>query len=517
MKLLVDTDAFCKLGLAGLLPDAALIFGAKLEDCRRLPALPYMLRRGRLRKRYGGEDCDRLIPLADGMPAVPEASVDWLDKLVSFEGVDPGEAQMIAVAAEFGVFVLSGDKRAFTAIKTIDSIRNALAGRICVLEAALLALCERLGTQVVKQRVAPLADKDQVIKTCFSPSNPSPVEGLQSVLQERRRRCSAAPPLAASSRWQLVTFGAHHYVPILKIKRGEKRALAQIAANVHQKITPLLEIVERKADKAPTIQRHLDTSFKGLAESVSLYSRCFLDVREIASDGPQAAIDVFRRASDAGMVFTPVTGISRTVDVAAALGHRTHGLALRLMRSEFENGDLATRVDSFLRLHGLMPHELDLVVDLGAIEELIVDGVVALTEAFIAEVPHHEQWRTFTVSACAFPQTMGGIERHSHTLVERTDWIAWRDHLHAKRGALQRLPTFSDCAIQHPLGVEGFDPRIMQVSAAIRYTLQDEWLLIKGESTRSTTPSTQFPELATRLVYGHLRPYVCGTYTLRGL
>jgi hypothetical protein len=180
MKLLVDTDAFCKLGLAGLLSDAALIFDAKLEDCRRLPALPHMLRRGTLRKRYGEGDCDRLIPLAAGMTAVPGASIEWLDKLVSVEGVDPGEAQMIAVAAEFGVFVLSGDKRALNAIKTIGSITDALAGRVCILEAALLALCERLGPEVVRQRVAPLADKEKVIKTCFSPTNPSPVEGLQS-------------------------------------------------------------------------------------------------------------------------------------------------------------------------------------------------------------------------------------------------------------------------------------------------------------------------------------------------
>ena len=38
-------------------------------------------------------------------------------------------------------------------------------------------------------------------------------------------------------------------------------------------------------------------------------------------------------------------------------------------------------------------------------------------------------------------------------------------------------PTFSDCAIQHPVGVEGFNPRTMQVSASVRYALPDQWLL----------------------------------------
>jgi hypothetical protein len=273
-----------------------------------------------------------------------------------------------------------------------------------------------------------------------------------------------------------MTFGPHHYVPVLKVKRGEKTALRQISANLRAQITPLLEIVERKPDKA--LAEHLDTAFKELAESVRAYPRCFLDAREIEPDGPQAAVEVFRRASNAGMAFAPVMGISRTVNVAAALGHRTHGLALRLTRAELESGNLATNVGAFLRLNELAPEELDLIIDLGAVEDLIVDGIATFTGAFMAEVPHHERWRTFTVSACAFPMSMRGVDRHSHDLVVRSDWIAWRDHLYARRHGFPRLPTFSDCAIQHPLGVEGFDPRIMQVSASIRYTLEEAWLLI---------------------------------------
>lgn len=305
-----------------------------------------------------------------------------------------------------------------------------------------------------------------------------------------------------------MTFGPHHYVPILKVKRGEKAALGRISANLRSRITPLLEIVERKPEKV--LAAHLETAFKDLAESVSAYPRCFLDVREIEPDGPQAAVEVFDRAANAGMVFTPVTGISRTADVAAALGHRNDGLALRLTRREFESGDLAAKVEAFLGLHELAPNDVDLIIDLGAVEDLIADGIATFTEAFMADVPHHDRWRTFTVSGCAFPVSMGGVDRHSHDLVDRADWIAWRDHLHARRGLLTRLPTFSDYAIQHPLGVEGFAPRIMQVSASIRYTKDEHWLLIKGEGTRSTPPSVQFPELATRLVYGHLRPHFAG-------
>ena len=300
-----------------------------------------------------------------------------------------------------------------------------------------------------------------------------------------------------------MTFALDHYVPVLKVKRGEKRALQLISPSLHHGITPLLEIVERKDPTA--VEAHLDTAFKDLADSLRRYSRCFLDAREIAPDGPSAAAEVFQRAFAASMVFTPVTGLSRSADVDAALNYRTHGLALRLTRAEFESGGLPGQLWDFIGQHGLAPEETDLIVDLGPVENLVTAGVTALTDAFLADVPDHSRWRTLIVSACAFPSSMGAVSRNSSAVIQRAEWVAWRDGLYARRHTLARLPTYSDCAIQHPAGVEAFNPVTMQVSATIRYAGSDDWLLVKGESTRLTPPGVQFPALATQLVYGRLR------------
>ena len=304
-----------------------------------------------------------------------------------------------------------------------------------------------------------------------------------------------------------MTFGPEHYVPTLKVKRAEKAALRQLPPVLRSRITPLLEIVERK-EKA--IEEHLETAFKNLAESLKGYPRCFLDVREIEPDGPAAAAAVFARASAAGIDFTPVTGVARTVDVDAALTHPGHGLALRLTRREFEEGDIEIKLEAFLDQHHVAAQDVDLIVDLGAVDDLIPAGVESLTNAFLNDVPDHESWRTFTVSACAFPMSMGGVKRHSHKLVERADWLAWKDNLHGRRADLARLPSFSDCAIQHLSGVEGFDARTMAASASIRYARDQHWLLVKGESTRNVPPSLQFPQLASKLVYGPLQHHFSG-------
>jgi len=303
-------------------------------------------------------------------------------------------------------------------------------------------------------------------------------------------------------------FGPNHYVPVLKVKRAEKAALRSIAPSLCERITPLLEIVARKPDK--TVADHLKTSFDHLADSVKPYAQCFLDLREIASDGQSAAVSAFQRAARDGIVFTPVTGLSRTADVTAALAHQTNGLAIRVTRSEFERVGLPARLQAFMSRHGLIPEQTDLIIDLGLVDSMLSVGVAALTDAGLQEVPDQTRWRTLTVSACAFPSSLASVGRHAHGLIVRTEWCIWKDHLHVQRKALKRLPTFSDCIIQHSKGVEWFDPRTMKVSAAIRYAYLNDWLIIRGESIKRTPPRTQFPRLAAQLTGGPLQSYYSG-------
>ena len=306
-----------------------------------------------------------------------------------------------------------------------------------------------------------------------------------------------------------MTFSSRHYVPVLKLKRGEKQALSHISPGLRPYVVPLLEVVERK--QAPTVDKHLTTGFRDLATSLQGYSRCLLDVREIEPDGISGANEAFDRALTAGIQFTPVTGISRAADVPPAIGlSNARGVGIRLTRQEFEKHLIPNDLNRFLSAYGLTPDRVDLIVDLGSIDTLITAGAIALTQAFLAVVPNKSQWRTLTVTASSFPISMGVVNRNSSGRVERSDWLAWRIGQFERRATLARLPTFSDCAIQHPVGIEDFDPRFMRVSASIRYASGDDWLLIKGESTRTNPPSIQFPQLATQLVYGRLQAEYAG-------
>lgn len=180
MKVLVDTDAFCKLGLAGLLTGAVAILGAKITDCGRLPALPHMLRRGSVPKRFGKEVCESLLETADAIPALQPMSSAWLDRFLPVPGIDPGEAQLFSTAAEHRLFVLSGDKRALRAIGQVEGAAQVLSGLIVTVEAALIALHDSIGADALRTRVAPLRAFDATVAICFSDGNADPLSAAWS-------------------------------------------------------------------------------------------------------------------------------------------------------------------------------------------------------------------------------------------------------------------------------------------------------------------------------------------------
>ena len=179
-RLLVDTDAYCKLGVAGLLHDALGVFGVAVEECGRLAALPYMLRRGGLRSRFGDSASDVLARQAETMPLAIQPGEDWLNPLTAEPSIDPGEAQLLAASAEHGLLLLTGDKRGIRSVKDIPGYPEALEGRIVVLEAILAELCLKLGVSTVRSRISPLINQDTAVRVCFSDSNATPMAALLS-------------------------------------------------------------------------------------------------------------------------------------------------------------------------------------------------------------------------------------------------------------------------------------------------------------------------------------------------
>ena len=164
--LFIDNDIFGKLGAAHLFLDAVAALGTFYDQCRRTPALPYMLRRGSFRDYPGPEFAKSLGPLANSIDPITEPSTDWLDPLTKVPGIDPGEAMLFAVAAEDDQkrsLILTGDKRAVVALKDVAPHHDRLKGGIVTLEAILIHLLDTLSEERLRR------DLDRMLGICLNP------------------------------------------------------------------------------------------------------------------------------------------------------------------------------------------------------------------------------------------------------------------------------------------------------------------------------------------------------------
>ena len=189
--LLIDSDAFCKLGVSGLLYDSLGVLGVPIPQCRILPALPHMLRKGRLRNSLGEELADYMSRQVEAFSQADEPNIEWLESLIHLPELDSGEARLMALAAERGHLLVTGDKRAMRSLGHLPEYVSALDGSVIALEALVAQMCMTLGEETIRLRIHPTTLIDKIIAICFSPSNPHPLEGLKSYLSDLQ--ASVAP------------------------------------------------------------------------------------------------------------------------------------------------------------------------------------------------------------------------------------------------------------------------------------------------------------------------------------
>ena len=181
------------------------------------------------------------------------------------------------------------------------------------------------------------------------------------------------------------------------------------------------------------------------------------------------------------MVLVPVVNLSSDKEVgkvSCSLAKRYgHGLCLRLVRADFKDlQDLAKRIDAFLNTCSLPIGQIDLLVDLKEDTDNEYTSILGLCQ----KMPNITEWRTFALASGAFPVDLTGCRPDKKNLIPRMDWKNWL----GQRGVpMKRHPSFADYTIQHPVYKEG--AQFFAPSASIRYTLKDEWIVMRGQRGKS--------------------------------
>lgn len=298
------------------------------------------------------------------------------------------------------------------------------------------------------------------------------------------------------------------YVPILKGKQGELNALSNIGAE-SANLIPLLEVVPSGMDDADPQEAAKDIArfADRLAISWTMGEPVFLDAGLLPDDLPLAQgwppiQHLLVHAEARGVRGIPVV---RTTDsavtrsaVRAALTETQQGsVCLRLGPDDTESDEAAPEelIDRLLEDLSVSAADAHLVVDFGVLAD---EGGIRLASRMarylLGDIPHLEDWQSFTLAAGAFPSALTDVQASVFAEIPRTDWLFWRDT--TERLRLGRHPGFGDYAIANPSIAQGaaFAP-----APQIRYTADEHWLILRGRKG-VRRGSQQFYDICARIV-----------------
>jgi hypothetical protein len=290
-------------------------------------------------------------------------------------------------------------------------------------------------------------------------------------------------------------FGHKHYVPILKSKEGEFKALAELKVPSKDFITPLFEIVGvpwdyTEEEEMKTIEDHLDKiAGKIITHWGNKYSYFvdgwLIDENRKMSDSVTHYFDYFFQQLRINPILgIPVTGMSRHIDYKTAvkkiISIDKKGVCVRIEAGDISNPQLNSLMDNEIKYYGVQPKDIDIIIDLDEIQQTPIHLITISIITFINSLIHLKEWRTLTISSSAFPIDLSGITVNTVDTIDRNDWSLWK---HLLIQPLKRKPSFGDYGISNPEIID-IDPRQLTMSASIRYTCHDFWLILRGRSIK---------------------------------
>jgi hypothetical protein len=302
----------------------------------------------------------------------------------------------------------------------------------------------------------------------------------------------------------------NHYVPILKWKRAEQSALQELGDKEKNGLTPLIELVmptvplyknvgkkgEKKTIKktqeevfAEVVQKFKERKIKEIPEEI-LQSwgtkPIFLDFT-LLYNGIQLKIDslseIASAGADKGLKIIPVLNLnddSKIKEVIALHSQKyDHGICLRVTPSDLANIEtLNKKIETLLKDFNLSRKNIDLLIDIKEIKE---NGGQYLHFMNASQgIENLSEWRKYIFASGAFPDNMSECRLDEPTFLPRFDWKNW---LSLTKEKLARNPIFADYTIRNPIFREAL--QYYQPTPSIKYTLKNDWLIMKGEMRKN--------------------------------
>ena len=300
------------------------------------------------------------------------------------------------------------------------------------------------------------------------------------------------------------------YLPLLKSKAGEFKALSKLRPDLKDRIVPLFDITRMEYDhdenkKPKTIEDHLQKFSNKVIQHWPEHP-LFLDstlVNDERPDGMRANEYVFQELAKKEIFPMPVVYQNSSLDFVMSVQkililYDIKEIGIRLTIEDVTSENFATNLDSILELLEMPLGNCHVIFDLKDSDFSQVDDFAEGILDVLGDFPKLKAWKSFTLAGGAFP-SMSKIQTAA-VLIPRNDWILYKLVMSKfSKSSLSRPINFGDYSIVSA-GYFEFDPKIMSTSANIRYTHDDNWFVVKGKALKKRPDWQQFYTQAKTIV-----------------
>lgn len=280
-----------------------------------------------------------------------------------------------------------------------------------------------------------------------------------------------------------------NYLAILKGKEGEYFSLAELSKECKSSFTPLIEAVPFPDNE---YEKHLKNRvIKCIIDKWGSEDDIFIDFKLlnndiVVSDNTHPLKYVFDTFREHQIKAIPVTGLSRNYqnDIKNIIQTDNKGICLRLQNTDWNNPNLPNQISLLLDNLSLAEKDVDLLIDL---RDMLANQIELLAYAIVnlvnSTIPNIMDWRSLTLAGSSFPYNLSDVLSNSETMLPRGEWLLW-NKLSENKNNIKRLPDYGDYSIAHPELPPKMEPTKMNMSANIRYTTDNNWLVMKGKGVK---------------------------------
>jgi hypothetical protein len=298
------------------------------------------------------------------------------------------------------------------------------------------------------------------------------------------------------------------YMPILKGKKGEFDALKELTFEDKSKILPLIEVPELGWDyvrevATTTLDKHLEKSAKGIAgawiENYKIIIDCNL-LDDFVSPGLPTIQYLFSKLATYKMNAIPSVLLDSSDAVLQSISQLVLNgswVCIRVKASTISDFDVNNEIDRIIQTVNVSMDKVILLLDMEYFDFNQLGSAQIVSTTLIKNIRDIKDFGMFFLSITSFPINLSGISGNSIAEIYRIETSLY-DFLDAKSNTLPRMPMYSDYCISNPQ-VDDVDPRIMTMSASIRYTTPKYWLIFKGRAIK-THSFDQFYSLSSQVV-----------------